>query len=94
MGLFILVKRKGKLLGVIPAEKRATSSQLKKLIRTQIKKGFTARVVNQARLRTILKRMLPARVKRLLRKGKVISQRRRKQKRRSTKKKSTKRKKR
>ncbi len=85
MALFILVKRNRKLLGVIPAKKKATKAELNRLIRTQIRKGFNARVVNLAQLKTILKKMLPARAKRILRQSKVISTKRRKRRRKQPK---------
>lgn len=90
MGLFILVKRKKKLLGVIPAKRGASLSELKKLIRTQLSKGFSARVINEATLKRILKRMLPAKAKRLLRKSKIISRKRKTHKKKSHRRKSKK----
>ena len=76
MGLFILVKRKKKLLGVIPAKKNASSSELKRLIKTQLSKGFSAKVISMATLKKILKRMLPKKARRLLRKSRIISKKR------------------
>ena len=78
MGLFILVKKGKKLLGVIPAKKKATTSQLKKLIKTQLSKGFSARIINGSQLKRILKKMLPIKAKRLIRKSKLVSKRKRK----------------
>lgn len=78
MALFILIKRGKKVLGVIPAKKGALVSQLKRLIRQQISKGFAAKIINSKQLKVILKQMLPSKAKRILKKTKSRSRRIRK----------------
>ena len=82
MALFILVKKGKTFVGVIPARKKATTKELKELIKTQISKGFKAKVITISQLKRILRSMLPAKAKRILRKSKLISKSRSRNKKR------------
>jgi len=54
--LFIVIKRKGrkKPLGAIPANRKATRSQLKKLISKGVGNGLCARVATEREVKTML----------------------------------------
>lgn len=78
--LFIIIKRKTskKLLGAIPAKKGATISKLKELIMKQKRAGFSARIVSEAQLKKILKRILPLKAKSVMAKRRTRKKIRRK----------------
>ena len=63
--LFILIKRRGskRFLGVIPAKGSATSTTLKRQLRTQIKKGFTFKIVSLSTLKKVITRQRPKSIK-------------------------------
>lgn len=56
------------MLGAIPARRGATISNLKQLIRKQKRAGFDARIVTESKLKMILRRVLPAKARSLIKK--------------------------
>lgn len=57
MAYYILIKRKKSKswLGAIPTRKGITKAKLRKTARSQIKKGFTYRIITASQLKRILK---------------------------------------
>ena len=59
--LFILIRRKGSktFLGAIPAKRSATPAKLKRMIKTRLRGGLSARIVTEAQLKRIISRQRP-----------------------------------
>ena len=58
MRYFVLVKKKSskRWLGAIPAKANASLRELRKLLSSKLKKGFSARIITQTQLKSILKK--------------------------------------
>ncbi len=71
---YVLIKRKGakKWIGAIPSKKGISKKKLQSSIRTQIKKGFTYRIITGS----ILKRMLSSLINKKTRKRKTTKKKR------------------
>jgi len=79
--LFILIKRKGtkRFLGAIPTKKGATRSAITKKLRTQLKPGFSAKIVTKLQLRQIVEKQKPRKTvkkKRVLKKRRIKKRKR------------------
>jgi len=81
--LFILIKRKGskRYLGAIPSKKGVSKVKLKRVLRKELRAGFTAVVVTPQQLKRIILRQKPKRLRRIKRRHiKRIKRRSRKKK--------------
>jgi hypothetical protein len=70
--LYVVIRRNGskRFIGAIPARRGVTVSQLKKVLPSQIKKGFSAKIVSSKTLKRIILKQRPRRVKRRKRRTK------------------------
>lgn len=59
--IFILVKRKGakRFSGAIPVKRGVSKNKIQMLLRRQLKKGFSARVVSEKTLKSVINRQVP-----------------------------------
>ena len=73
MGLFIIIKKNGKVLGAIPAKAGVSMIKLKSSLRNKLKSGMSFLIVNKSQLTNFIKRLKVKGVK----KKKVVKRKKR-----------------